>query len=518
MRLSGLHIWPYMIVRPMKNVESLYTRMANSWWTAALVIFIAFAAASLLLDDFPIYVDGLFSLATAGYDDPVADPTLVLERLVVKSQQHVPGYFLTLFVWGNLLEWSPLAMRLLSVFFGILSLALMYRLGRSLMGKQAGLIALVMLASLAFYNIWYLPIRMYTMFVAAELLLLWLYFRAIRCQRSSLIQLALLCIATVVFLYTHIFSLATIFGIGIYHLLFVPKSRKWFYISAAFLAAALVLLPWLGVMFQGTEYAVGRAGEAINALGTSELLVALISLGTNASVLFLLLLLLAAVRAGRGDKVAIALWVIFLATIGFYLAVNALTGVIDYWRSRYALIVFPLMILMMVKGLTVIARWKLFALCIVIFWLASGMLYHRRVNPAQFVRSYDTIPIHQIERNLRSELGAGDLLTGWSPGLNLYFESVVYGGIADYYFADHNIEVAIEHLEALKNMDDQQIIDLITTKLTGKNRVWLTYELDSVDRYLELWNEALNQRFERCRSDESIINVRMELYQATPCA
>ena len=44
----------------------MYTRLITSWAAAACVIFAAFAIAALRLDDYPIYVDGLFSLATAG--------------------------------------------------------------------------------------------------------------------------------------------------------------------------------------------------------------------------------------------------------------------------------------------------------------------------------------------------------------------------------------------------------------------------------------------------------------------
>lgn len=247
--------------RVLSEFEAAYGRVANSWLSALVVVFIAYAAAALLLDDYPIYVDGLFSLATAGYADAQPDPALVLERLAVKSQQHVPGYFLLLFIWGNLLDWTPLAMRLPTLYFGIISLALMYRLGRSFVSKEAGLAALVMLAGLAFYNIWYLPIRMYTMFVAAELLLLWLYFRAIRKGSVGTTQLILVFLACVAFLYTHIFSLATLLGIGLYHMLFVPKNRNWFAIAGTFMLAGAAFLPWMDILIQGPNLRLAQALE-----------------------------------------------------------------------------------------------------------------------------------------------------------------------------------------------------------------------------------------------------------------
>ena len=504
--------------RILSKLEAGYVRVANSWLSAVAIIFIVFAAAALLLDDYPIYVDGLFSLATAGYADAYPDLALVLERMMVKSQQHVPGYFLLLFVWGNLLDWTPLAMRLLTLFFGIISLALMYRLGRSLVSKEAGLLALVMLAGLAFYNIWLLPIRMYTLFVAAELLLLWMYFRAIRKQSAGAAQLIPVFLACVAFLYTHIFSLAALLGIGLYHLLFVPKNRSWFAIAGAFLLAGAVFLPWMDILIQGADFATDRAAEAITTLSAVQLLRNLLYLGVNGSVAFLMLFILAAYTAWKGDRVAIALWTITLTALAFYVAVNAVTGVIDLPRSRYAVILFPLMILLMVKGLMSLARWKLLILGIVLFWLASGLLYQRRVGAAQFVRSYDTIPIHLIERRLSAELRAGDLITGWSSGLSFDFESWIYGGIADYYFSDYRVDVDIEHTYFLENMDDREIAEIVEAQLAGRERVWLVYETARWPRYLPLWQAALMSRYQRCRIDDAVGSVRIELYQTPNCA
>ena len=492
-------------------------RIFNSWLSAVAVIFLAFAAAALLLDDFPIYADGLFSLATAGYTDDPPDVALTLERLQEKSQQHVPGYFLLLFVWGNLLDWTPLALKLLTVFCGIFSLALMYRLARSLLSREAGLIALVMLASLAFYNIWYLPIRMYTMFVAAQLLLLWLYFRALRSHRPSRRQLIALALACSLYLYTHIFSLATIVGIGLHHLVFVRKTRAFYLIAGAFLLAGLSFLPWLDVLIRGTEFATGRAAEAIHSLSAPDLLRHIIMLGINSNPVFLLLLPLSVWRARQRDRIAIAIGVITLAALAFCVAVNALTGVVDYGRLRYLVFVLPLIALLMTLGLSAIADRKLILIGILALWIASGLLFQRRVAPGQFVRAYDTIPIHLIERHLRDDFRPGDILTGFSPGLNLYFESWMYGGLADYYFGAHGIEVAIEHTYALSRLDAAEIDALLRAKLAGRERVWLVYDRAGSQRFLHHWRELLRSGYELCAADDSVSDLRIELYQAAGC-
>ena len=495
---------------------AVYQGIANSWLSAGLVILVSFAAAALRLDDYPIYVDGLFSLATAGYFEASSDLAYVITRLAEKSHQHVPGYFLLLHAWARLVDWSPFCLRLISLASGVLSLALIYRIGRSFVSREAGFFALVMLASLYYYNLWYLPIRMYSMFVAAGLLSLWLYLRALR-RMPSRTELALLCLANIVFIYTHIFSLALLFGVGLHHLLFVKKDRHWLAVAVAFGGVGLAFLPWLGVLARGLDYAVGRAEAAINTLPAIELLEAIISFGINANMAFLLLLPLGLWQAWRRDRIAILFWTLLLSALAFYVAVNAATGVIDYPRSRYAVIVFPLLILLLVKCLCALSRWKIVMLAVLVFWVAGGMLYQRRVAPGQFVRSYSTIPIHLIERQLRQDFRQGDLLTGWTEGMNLNFKSVVYDGVAEYYFASHKVDVAVEHNWQLDQLEPAEIAGQLEQTLHGRRRVWLAYRPGQRETYERLWQAALSQGFAFCGDYADIQNLSVQLYQSPAC-
>ena len=263
------------------QIEDVYIRLSGSWLAAGFVILFAYAAAALLLDDYPILPDGLRSMATAGYFDPAPDFRLVFERLAGVSQQHVPGYFLTLFAWANIAGWDPLVLRLLSIWSGVFSLALIYRLARDFVGREAGFIAVVMLASLAFYNYWYLPIRMYTMFVAAELLLLWIYFRIVWRQRTSLGAYIALGLSCLFFLSTQVFSLAICCGLAIYHLIYPRKTRHWLYVALAGTIALLVLLPWIGTLMTGAvEIVEGEFGE-IDVLNPLQLTETVFSMGSE---------------------------------------------------------------------------------------------------------------------------------------------------------------------------------------------------------------------------------------------
>ena len=499
------------------RVEYIYEWAIRSWMPAMLVILVTFALATSLLDDYPILPDGLRSIATAGGLEAESDFASVIEKLTDVSQQHVPGYFLALFVWGKIAGWDPILLRALSVFFGIVSLALIYRLGRDFVSREAGLFSIVMLASLSFYNLWYLPIRMYTLFVAAGLLLLWVYLRIVLQNKTSPAHYMLLFVAFTLFLYSQIFSLGVVLGLAFYHLAFIAKTRHWLLVAAAGAFAGLMFLPWFSTLLTGTAEIVGGEFGDIRVLSPVETVTTILSLSMNASVLFLGVLALSIRQVLQRDSVPIALWTILIVAIAFYVAVNQVTGAIDLHRSRYFVVLFPLIILLLNIGLAPLRRWKLVSLGLLLFWIASGLLYQRRVGADIFVRSYNTIPIHLVERHLREDLEQGDLLAGWSSGLSFTYQTP-YGGVIDYYFSDHPIDISIQHTYVLQQLSDDEISAALIERFAGYGRIWLIYELDKTDRFQELFQGALALSHVRCFNDRTLANVSIELYQRDVCS
>ncbi|MCY4538226.1 MAG: glycosyltransferase family 39 protein [Chloroflexi bacterium] len=527
------------------RVENSYAWATRSWMPAMVVILVTFALVTRLLDDYPILPDGLRSIATAGGLEAESNLTSVFEKLTDVSQQHMPGYFLALFVWGKIAGWDPLLLRTFSVFFGILILALIFRLGRDFVSREAGIFSIVMLASLSFYNLWYLPVRMYTLFVATGLWLLWLYLRAVVHNRTSPRDYALLFLACALFLYSQIFSLAVGLGLALHHLFFnmlpaaraernryltqgrrsssVPpsglvaaNSRHCLLVAAAGALAGLTILPWLSTLLTGTAEIVGGEFGDIRVLSPVETATTILSLSMNASILFLGLLALSVRQVLKRDRTSITLWTILIVAIVFYAAVNWATGAIDLHRSRYFVVLFPLIILLLNVGLAQLNRWKLVSLGILLFWIASGLLYQRRVGADIFVRSYNTIPIHLVERHLRADLRPGDLLAGWSGGLSFEYRTP-YGGIIDYYFSDEEIDIEIQHTYALQQLDDEEISATLAERFAGYKRIWLTYELDNTARFHKLYQDALALAHARCFRDRTLARVAIELYGRPGC-
>jgi hypothetical protein len=495
---------------------ALYIAFTNSWVPVAGVIFIVFVSATLLIDDFSIQADDLVSIGNAGRFDKDPNPLLAIQRLSISSQQHVPGYFIILSIWGNVIGWSPMILRILTVYFGILSLAMMYRFSRDNLSKEASLYVTIMLASLTFNNIWYLIIRMYTLFIFAELLLLWLYFRILARHNTTFSDYVFLTLASLLFINTHIFSLAIFFGLGMYHLVFVSKTRKWYYISGSVIVAALIVSPWVLVLIEGAKIAVNRVAETSSAISLTELITIILHLGVNGSVIFIGLVFLSARHLISRDRLTMALWTIMISTIAFYAVVNELTSIISSHRAHYLLLVFPLIILLIVKSLTGLQKWKIVIPIIVVFWVASGLLFHRRIGYNQYVLNFNSLPIHLIERQLRNDLNDNDLMIGWANGLNFDFVTS-YGKIIDFYFEDHSIRVDFQHIEILRYMEDEDILTDLATSTDNAERIWLVYETDNHLQFTPLYHQALSADFERCHVDKSILNVVIELHQRETC-
>ncbi len=103
----------------------------------------------------------------------------VIRSLYNNSPNQTPAYFIALSLWGQVTSYNLATGRVLTVFFGLLSLAIVYRLARDFVAPIAGIFALVIVASNAFYNFYITELRMYPLLLCAAGLVLWLYLRIV---------------------------------------------------------------------------------------------------------------------------------------------------------------------------------------------------------------------------------------------------------------------------------------------------------------------------------------------------
>jgi len=122
----------------------------------------------------PLILFGAFALrlfrlgvASLWYDETVS-VFLAQKELLALTQHtagdiHPPFYYYVLHFWGRLAGWSEFSMAFVSLFFGVLLIALTYRVAREWFDVRVGVIT-ALLVALSPYNVWYSQeVRMYTL-------------------------------------------------------------------------------------------------------------------------------------------------------------------------------------------------------------------------------------------------------------------------------------------------------------------------------------------------------------------
>jgi 4-amino-4-deoxy-L-arabinose transferase-like glycosyltransferase len=121
-----------------------------------LILLIAFAARLHLLGDSSIWFDEGWSVWMARQD-------LASIALRTASDTHPPLYYWFLHGWKALVGEEEFALRYLSLCFGVLTVSLVYRIGREWMGWRWALLASLLLAAARFHVWWSQEIRMYAL-------------------------------------------------------------------------------------------------------------------------------------------------------------------------------------------------------------------------------------------------------------------------------------------------------------------------------------------------------------------
>lgn len=137
------------------------------------IIFLAFALRLYHLGFQSLWRDEVDAILFAGRDLPAILATFV------QPGQNGPLYFLSLHFWLAAAGRSEFALRFFSLFFGLLTVPLVYALGRRLLGATVGLVAALLLA-VSPYHVWYSQEgKMYALVAFLAVLSLYLFSRAL---------------------------------------------------------------------------------------------------------------------------------------------------------------------------------------------------------------------------------------------------------------------------------------------------------------------------------------------------
>lgn len=169
---------------------------------------------------------------------------------------HPPLYYFILHYWVTLFGTSEVAVRLLSVLFGVLAIPMIYLVGRQLFDEKVGLVAAFILAFSSF-NIYYSQeARMYSLMVLLALLSMYFFLRFL--QRNNLALSAAYVLSTTLLVYSHNYGWFVVIAqnIWILSLLLLSKNRtfrlrRWVALQATVL---VLFVPWIPVAIGQISY------------------------------------------------------------------------------------------------------------------------------------------------------------------------------------------------------------------------------------------------------------------------
>ena len=304
------------------------------------------------------------------------------------APRHPPGWVVLLSVWGLFVGWSEFAIRALSLFIGLLTLAWVYRAGRDFFAPAAGLIAALLLSASVFHLAFMARAELYAPVALCAVICVWYYWRvALYPQQPGKGVQAGLLLGSIGLLYSHYLGALLLPILGLFHLLFVPKNRRWWRPVLLFVLATLAGALQIPLLPRGFAYTEGEdLGSRF--LATPAFLSHLLSYMTNGLVaqsppagehllLALLLVMMIAIllrkRAGTDARVVWLLVFVSATLLALVIAVNEALRVLAATRIRYLMPLWPMTALLVGAGLWRLAnRHRILATGMLALWLISG--------------------------------------------------------------------------------------------------------------------------------------------------
>ena len=358
-----------------------------SWLWAIVPLLLAATLAIPLLEVDAFNGDEPKSLLAAGIMR--SGPLSLVDVSENTAPQQAHGWPTLLALWGRFVGWSEVAVRALSLFFGMLTIAWVYHTGRDLLAPRAGLLAALLLSASVFFLAYMIHARAFSLIALCSTLCIWSYWRLVLNPRpTSMAVPACLLLGSVGLLYSHYFAALFLPALGLFHLLFVPKNRRWWRPVLLLGLAALLATAQLPGFLQGLDRTVVDGDLHNRALSATALLSRFVRFLTNGLVapsppfsdLLLLalpfVLVIVSLRRLRRGKGLNTVWLLVFTSAALFemvIAINEVLRVIKPTRIRYLMPLWPLTALLAGASLWRLAtKHRILVTGMLALWLISG--------------------------------------------------------------------------------------------------------------------------------------------------
>jgi hypothetical protein len=457
----------------------------------------------------PFWLDEVWSVYNAGgaHTGPLS-PAELWTRNAVENPRNAVGYHLLLAGWGALVGWTPFATRASSLFYGVLAVAWTYRLGRDLASPKAGLAAATLVGTSAFFVYYLHELRTYSLSVLLAVVVVWTYWRIIRTRTPSrAIYLGFL-LAVVGILYTYYLAAIILAMLALYHLMFVPKTRRWWALPALAGIAVILFLPWLGAMLAGLELATGDELLHAKSLNAGELIGNVAYYFSNGVIPLAAILMVSALRKGTRPT-----WFFALVSVVLVVAVNSRLQVIAAGRERYVLMLWPLIAVGCGVGLDKLWKFpgKVIAVPFLGVWALIGIHTSLGTDFTRNIPGAQPLPWDAVANVLSAEATADDAIIVHSPVGNWVWEITT----SDYYL--HRVPARFTLLESLSGTTAEQLRESEREFVDGASQVWvgLDKRVPPSSVFAEL-EQTLSEDFVSCGIVLDLPRMNLARYMRKP--
>ncbi|MBI4557325.1 MAG: glycosyltransferase family 39 protein [Candidatus Hydrogenedentes bacterium] len=217
----------------------------SKWWYIGLILVIAGAVLVRLygIDNESIWYDETYSLSY------LTKPSLIeCLQQVRRDEPSMPLYFILEYLWARCFGHSVTTMRLLSVLFSVLTVPLIYGIGRDLYGRRAGLIAALFVAGAPLHLRYGLEIRMYALSWLLALCSVYTLLRVASDRRPALLWWVAHGLVSLALIWTHPFNALLLVAEGVVLTIFFlrrGRTRDWFIWMFLHATVAQTIIPWI---------------------------------------------------------------------------------------------------------------------------------------------------------------------------------------------------------------------------------------------------------------------------------
>ncbi|MCE2489279.1 MAG: glycosyltransferase family 39 protein [Anaerolineae bacterium] len=421
----------------------------HPWLLALPLLLLAMFFATSQLDNRAFQEDELATLRLAGSGQRQPLPFADFQAMLVeRSAEQAFGWPLLVSLWVRIAGWSEPAVRILPLLAGMLALAWTWRLGRDLSHHSLGLLALLMLATSAFFIgfMWYA--RAFTMLALCSTLLLWCYWRICFHDRAARpVHFAGLLLAATALAYLHYFSVTVIAAVALFHLISGRDHRHFRWPLAMFAIAALLATMQLPTFFTGLEESLVDENLKLDVLGAAAVLTTFLRFLVNRTLEIPLAagwLLLATLigtlvwwfrrKHETGSIPLRFLTMVYAMAFLLVLIANEFAQVITPGRIRYLMPLWPLTAILLAWFVRKQRTWRFrVAEWVLVAMIVTGL--HAINHPFlkySFGNSAYRDRMHVIQREIVSAGREGDVLLAgefdkdltWSLVLEFYLQAL----------------------------------------------------------------------------------------------